>query len=145
MQNLRQRPQLVQFTSVSTYMRDDEVRDIVCYPSLRKLRRILQAMSMGPAWAFVQLACISKTRTLEALELVICGKPERTTPVRVLARGYLDQLVDDERVVVWEDKRDWLAIVFDDYEKYRVDFVGKLTVGLYLISSFVDSFLVSQM
>ena len=54
-------------------------------------------------------------------------------------------MIDDERVVVWEDKRDWLAIVFDDYEKYRVDFVGKLTVGLYLISSFVDSFLVSQM
>jgi hypothetical protein len=110
-------------------MRDDEVWDTVCYPSLRKLRRILDATSMGPAWALAQVACISKTRTLEALELVICGKPECTTPVRVLAREYLDQLIDDERVVVWEDKRDWLGIVSDDYEKCRVDFVGKLTLG----------------
>ena len=133
-QNLKQRPQLVQFTSVLTYMRDDEVRDIVCYPSLHKLRRILDATSMGPQWAVAQVACISKARTLEALELVICGKPECTTPARVLAMGYLNQLTDDERVVVWEDKRDWLGIVFEDYDKYRVDFVGELTLGLYFIS-----------
>lgn len=133
-QNLKQRPPLVQFTSVLTYMRDDEVRDIVCYPSLRKLRRILDAMSMGPQWAVAQVACISKARTLEGLEIVICGKPECTTPARVLAREYLDQLTDDERVVVREDGRDWLSIVFDDYEERRVDFVGELTLGSCLIS-----------
>jgi hypothetical protein len=133
-QNLKHRPRLVKFTSVLTYMRDDEVRDIVCYPSLRKLRRILDATSMGPQWAVAQAACISGARTLEALEIVICGEPECTTPARVLAREHLDQLTDSERVVIREDRRDWLGIAFDDYEECRVEFVGELTLGLlYLI------------
>ena len=135
LQNLEQRPRLVQFTSVLTYMRDDEVRDMVCYPSLRKLRRILEAMNMGPQWAVAQVACISKARTLEGMEIVICGNPGFAARARVLARKRLDKLPHDERVVVREDEcgRGWLGIVFDDYEECRVEFVGELTLGLYLI------------
>jgi len=118
------------------------VQDIVCFPSMRRLRRILDARSVGPQCAVAQVACISKARTLEGMEIVIFGKPVCTMPARVLARQYLDQSTDDKRVVVLEDERNWLGIVFHDYEEYRVNFVGKLTLGLYLISLTV--FLVSQ-
>lgn len=110
------------------------MQDIVCHPSLRKLRRIVDAMSMGPQWAVAQVACISKAQTLEGLEIVICGKPGCTTPARVLARKNLDQLTDDERIVIREDYRGWLGIVFDDYEGCRVDFISELTLGLYFMS-----------
>ena len=110
------------------------MQDIVCYPSLRKLRRIVDARSMGPQCAVAQVACISKARTLEEMEIVIFGNPVCTIPARVLARQYLDESTDDKRVVVLEDERNWLEIVFHDYEEYRVNFVGELTLGLYVIS-----------
>lgn len=123
-QDLKQLPALKTFTSVLTYMRDDEVQDIVCYPSMRVLRRILDGSSMAPHWAVEQVGCISKSPALERLEIVIFGRPAYTSAAAEVARDGLKEVTKDPRVVIPEDCRGWLDIVFVEFQDYRLAYLG---------------------
>ncbi|KAF8155830.1 hypothetical protein B0H34DRAFT_850794 [Crassisporium funariophilum] len=121
-QNLRQKPSLRHFTSAQTYMRDDEVLDIVCYPSLRTFRRISFGNSMAQLWAVDQVACVSKTQTLDKLEIVICGEPQITSPAWIVAQRNLEEMTDDARIVIRQDVRDWIRIVYEEHQEYLDSF-----------------------
>jgi len=125
-QDLKQLPALKTFTSVLTYMRDDEVQDIVCYPSMRVLRRILDGSSMAPHWAVEQVGCISKSPALERLEIVIFGRPAYTSAAAAVARDGLKEVTKDPRVVIPEDYRSWLDIVYVEFQDYRLAYLVSL-------------------
>jgi hypothetical protein len=117
--NLPQRPQLEHFTSSQTFMRDDEVVDLVLYPSMKIFRRITDANSMGPLWAVDQVPCISRTITLEEMEIVISGPPEYSTPALSLCKRKLNEVTNDPRIRLRQDRRHWLQIIFDEFLEYR--------------------------
>ncbi|KAF8966556.1 hypothetical protein BDZ97DRAFT_1806816, partial [Flammula alnicola] len=125
--DLERKPQLRQFTSTLTYMRDDEVRDVVCYPSMRTFRRIVHSESsnVGPRHAISQVGCISRSKTLEKLEIVICRNPGgtevMTQPEFVALDQEVKEITDDPRVMIREDAhREFLSILHDEYEGFRV-------------------------
>ncbi|KAF8903290.1 hypothetical protein CPB84DRAFT_1774434 [Gymnopilus junonius] len=127
-QALKQLPTLKAFTSVLTYMRDDEVQDIVCYPSMRVLRRILDGSSMAPHWAVEQVGCISKSPALERLEIVIFGRPAYTSVAASVVRDELKVVTKDPRVMISEDCRSWLDIVYAEFEEYWMEYLASMQI-----------------
>ena len=117
--NLTQRPQLEHFTSCYSVMRDDEVVDLVLYPSMKIFRRITDANSMGPFLAVSQVSCISKTITLEEMEIVISGPTSYSALALSLCKRKLDEMISDPRIKLRNDLRHWLQIVFDEFLEYR--------------------------
>lgn len=117
--NLPQHPHLEHFTSSQTFMGDDEVVDLVLYPSLKIFSRITDANSMGPLWAVDQVPCMSKTIMLEEMEIVISGPPEYSAPALSLCTMKLNEMTNDPRIKLHQDRRHWLQIIFDGFLEYR--------------------------
>ena len=117
--NLPQRPQLEHFTSLHTFMRDDEVVDVVLYPSMKFFRRITDGTNMDPFLAVGQVPCISKTTTLEEIEIVISGPPNYSTLALSLCKKKLDEITSDPRIKLRHDLRHWLQTIFDEFLEYR--------------------------
>lgn len=121
-QDLKKRPKLETFVSVLTYMRDDEVRDVVCFPSLKRFSRLLDAPSSAyltdPSLSFAvdQAKCVSQSTNLERLEIVLCG----CLPFIRQAK----EATDDPRVLVMGDARNWLNVIYDEYLLERQKFIG---------------------
>lgn len=125
-QDIKQQSALKHFTSISTYMRDDEVQDIVCYPSMRTFRRILETSSMAPQWAIEQVGCISKSENLDRMEILLFGRQDYTALVSEIVQEQLKKITDDPRVVIETDRRKWDAIVYSEYEDCKFAFQGVL-------------------
>ncbi|KDR80300.1 hypothetical protein GALMADRAFT_265460 [Galerina marginata CBS 339.88] len=127
-QNLKKRPLLKHFTSISTHMRDDEVQDIVCYPSMQTLVRISEGSSRAASLAAEQARCVSKSQTLERLDIVVCGWSLGTELAVVAARQMLNEVIDDSRISILMDRRAWTSVVYDQYEDWRLAYITSLII-----------------
>ena len=114
--NLPQRPQLEHFTSSHTFMRDDEVADLVLYPLMKIFRRITTLTNMGRLLAVGQ---VPRTMTLEEIEIVVSGPTEYSTLATSYSKRKLDEKTSDPRIKVRHDLRHWLQMVFDEFLEYR--------------------------
>lgn len=77
MRTLARAPGLRTLTSLNTYLRDDEVRDVVLCPNLRHFRRVVSSHSWPFGFAMDQLPIVSKSETLEKMEILIIGPDEK--------------------------------------------------------------------
>lgn len=121
-QDLTRRPQLRSFTSVATYMRDDEVREVVLHPSMRVFRRVIPPFSSLETHAVSQVTCVEEAKTLESLQIVLTGSPENNPS---MWRSWLLDVTKDPRVVILERSEDYWRIFSDDYEEYRLGFISE--------------------
>jgi hypothetical protein len=98
--NLTRRPRISYFTSIQSFMRDDEVQEVVIFPHMRLFRRIADLNSRNMlTFALEQASCISKSETLAEMQLLICGGGQHDEPVLELKARVLE-FTDDKRVVV---------------------------------------------
>lgn len=110
--NLKQRPHLRSFTSIMSYMRDDEVRDVVLYPHIRQFRRIVDSDRMSVALnrppPIVQLGWVAESDTLQKMEIIVCGPPTLF--------GTWGTEIDDKRIVIrlYRDT-DWVHLLRDEF------------------------------
>ena len=74
---------------------------------------------MGPFLAVSQVSCISKTITLEEMEIVISGPLIYSTLALASCKWKLDEMTSDPRIKLRQDLRHWLQIVFDEFLEYR--------------------------
>ncbi|PPQ86615.1 hypothetical protein CVT25_006799 [Psilocybe cyanescens] len=122
-QDLKQKPPLKMFTSVLTYMRDDEVQDAVCYPTMRRVRRMLESSSMAPHWAIEQVGCVSKSPALERMEIVLLGREQYTEIAAAVMKEQAKIVSRDPRVAIVEDNRSWVKIIYQEWDDYRLQFL----------------------
>ncbi|KAF9555256.1 hypothetical protein CPC08DRAFT_712174 [Agrocybe pediades] len=121
-QDMKQKLSLKHFTSISTYMRDDEIQDIICYPSMRTFRRILEASTMAPQWAVEQVGCISQSEHLDNMEILLFGRHEYTVLVAEVIQEQLKSITQDPRAIITRDGRTWNAIVYGEYQRSKFAF-----------------------
>ncbi|KDQ58453.1 hypothetical protein JAAARDRAFT_128814, partial [Jaapia argillacea MUCL 33604] len=73
LKNFRHHPRLRTITSIDTYMRDDEVKDIVLSPHCRVFRRAYIRSPQAVEYAFQQLPCVAQSSTLEEMRIELHG------------------------------------------------------------------------
>ena len=130
-QALARRPRLRSFTSAATYMRDDEVRDTVCWSTMRVVRRLYEAVGITARYAAEQVGCVAWTETLERLEVVVYGGARAVvTEATAALRKKTEAITQDKRVVVSEDARAaFIQIFCDEWEECRLEFVGMSAIS----------------
>lgn len=130
-QALARRPRLCAFTSAATYMRDDEVRDTVCWPAMRVVRRLYEPVGITARYAAEQVGCVTRTATLERLEIVVYGGARTAvTEAAAALRKKAEAITQDKRVVVSEDARETFVHIFcDEWKECRLGFVGMSAIS----------------
>jgi len=111
--NLMRHPRISHFTSIQSFLRDDEVQEIVLSPHMRQFRRIADFSSRNMlTFALEQASCISKSATLEEMQLLVFGSGQHDEPVLELNAEH----TDDRRVVVrsCQDKS-WLDLLHSEF------------------------------
>ncbi|KAF8068786.1 hypothetical protein FPV67DRAFT_1489718 [Lyophyllum atratum] len=112
--HMKHKPRIRYFTSAQTFMRDDEIQDLVLSPHLRIFRRV---MTPSRAWNFSfldQVACVSKSDALKEMQLVFCG---RLTPPIPELEVHLKTTTSDSRVVVSRSQYDnWMEVLHSDFQ-----------------------------
>ncbi|KAF9475712.1 hypothetical protein BDN70DRAFT_883420 [Pholiota conissans] len=122
-QDLTRRPRLKTFTSAATYMRDDEVRDVVCFPSMRVFRRMMPPLTMISFYAVNQVKCVEEARTLESLQIMLTGFSTPQKNDRKILDDFLLEVTKDPRVVVIERREEYVSVVWGEFEECRVNFI----------------------
>ncbi|GLB42085.1 hypothetical protein LshimejAT787_1101000 [Lyophyllum shimeji] len=111
---MKHRPRIRYFTSAQTYMRDDEVQNLVLSPYLRSFRRFITPNQAQSFSCLDQAACVSKSSTLEEMRLVFCGPI--TTPLP-LQEAHLKTVTNDPRVVIsMSDYENWVAALHAEFQ-----------------------------
>ncbi|KDQ32042.1 hypothetical protein PLEOSDRAFT_1100554 [Pleurotus ostreatus PC15] len=127
--HLMQRPRIRNFTSGQSYMRDDEVQDIILSPYLRRFRRI----GLGSAYssAVAQSECVSVSRTLEEMQIVLCGQDRGSEVLERIMETTLRSYTDDKRVSVTPNPlHDWISVLFEEFQFEYTIFVGTIVDDL---------------
>lgn len=89
---------LQSITSVNTYLRDDEVQDILLSSGMRHFRRVISAQSSPFGFAMEQLPVVSKSKTLEKMEILVVGPEAQLDAHRRHMLGH-PELTTDKRIV----------------------------------------------
>lgn len=110
--HLTKRPQLEHFTSADSFMRDDEVVDVVTFPSLKTFRR----MSSGVASSSVHLQaeCVPSS-TLGQYEIVVCNAGPSSGAVVASLESAVQQITDDPRISVSSIGSRWEHAIYEEY------------------------------
>ncbi|KAI5887239.1 uncharacterized protein SCHCODRAFT_02515885 [Schizophyllum commune H4-8] len=118
LRNLNHCPHIESFTSALSFMRDDEVKEIVTYPHMREFRRILQAHPLASVSDILvdQLPCVSASQTLESMRFEICGPQERAfgllgTITAKIQERHVDARITASRVA----EEDWMAYLHHEF------------------------------
>jgi hypothetical protein len=116
MKNLQRHPHISRFTSAQSFMRDDEVLEIVLFPYMRQFRRIADYVSRNMlTFALEQASCISKSETLEEMQISICGSRQHDEFVSELQADLLG-FTDDKRVTIYSSQeRSWLDLLRSEF------------------------------
>ncbi|KAJ2936762.1 hypothetical protein H1R20_g325, partial [Candolleomyces eurysporus] len=124
--NLPKKSQLQQFTSISTFMRDNEVQSLVLHPMLQTFRRLSEAIETDTLAKFAaeQVECVSKSTILKEYIIAICLRPGS------LYDGYsfIDQVeiklrenTEDPRVFVSTiPNQYWSDVIHEEYLSVRL-------------------------
>lgn len=118
LRNLQHCPRIESFTSALSFMRDDEVREIVTYPHMREFRRILQAHPLASVSDILvdQLPCVSDSQTLQSMRFEICGPRERAQGLLSTIKTKIQERQSDARISasrVAED--DWMVYLHEEF------------------------------
>ncbi|KAG6828175.1 hypothetical protein H0H92_008906 [Tricholoma furcatifolium] len=119
---MKRKPRIHHFTSIQTFMRDDEIRDLVVSPHIRTLRRIWS--SSGTRLYFLdQAECVRQSETLRVMELMFpCVDDHK---LRAL-RDYLKNVTNDPRVVISTDHSGtWEDIVRAEFEMEQISYLSE--------------------
>jgi hypothetical protein len=123
--HLTKRPQLEHFTSVDSFMRDDEVVDAVAFPSLKTFRRMSNSLTNGVAsFCTDQVECISSSSRLERYEIVVCKAGSSSGPVIASIESIIQQITDDPRIGVSSIGSRWEDAIYDEYCDRRRQYFG---------------------
>ncbi|KAF9467732.1 hypothetical protein BDZ94DRAFT_1247549 [Collybia nuda] len=117
--SLTRKPRIKRFTSAQTFMRDDEVVDVVLSPHLRRFRRISEIGpgKVTPFWMVEQAECITKSETLEKMEILLCGISELGEPMLKELQAKLPKITHDERVTIrWGQPPTWIELLRLEFE-----------------------------
>lgn len=122
LRQLNSGPPIVYLTSAFTFLTDNEMEDIASYPTMKKIRRLCDANSMGPFWAVKQAFIAAH---LQEYEIVICGTPDNTRFVRSLAEEILIEMDIDCSVTFREASLgSWVNLVHQEFVDWRHHFIG---------------------
>ncbi|KAL4268984.1 hypothetical protein AB1N83_002413 [Pleurotus pulmonarius] len=127
--HLMQRPRIRNFTSGQSYMRDDEVQNIILSPYLRRFRRI----GLGSAYssAVAQSECVSVSRTLEEMQIILCGQDRGSEVLERIMETTLRSYTDDKRVFITPNPlHDWISVLFEEFQVEYTVFVGTMVDDL---------------
>ncbi|KAG2008454.1 hypothetical protein CC2G_013886 [Coprinopsis cinerea AmutBmut pab1-1] len=101
--DLRNRPPIESFTSIATFMRLEEIQDVVNYPTLKTFRRLISnhdftVSVMAPS----ELTALTLPSSLETFDVIIVGKEATSSleSTREEIAQRLLQSLDDSRVQV---------------------------------------------
>ncbi|KAF6745386.1 hypothetical protein DFP72DRAFT_1077536 [Ephemerocybe angulata] len=125
--DLRKKPQLEHFTSAEAFMRDDEVLDVVTYPSMKTFRRMTNSTKNGVALCCTdQVECVAGSQNLERYEITICApEPEADEGTEDL-RTRVKEITDDPRVYISTvPGSQWNDVIYDEYCSARRQFFGE--------------------
>ncbi|KAG6888140.1 hypothetical protein C0995_010353 [Termitomyces sp. Mi166 len=92
--DMKRQPRIQNFTSVSSHMRDSEIKDFILSSHCRSFRIILPSLEQLD---FSQMAFVPQSKTLQFMEIVICHRDD------FLLSGYrarLKEVTNDPRVVM---------------------------------------------
>jgi len=120
-------PPVKYFTSVHTYLSEEEIENLVMYPTMEKVRKLCQANSMAPLWAVTQAAGVLRPEHIKAYEIVICGCPEYNDPAYVFAKRRMEEigLDKDPRVTLHQDLGgSWVELVYREFVECRRNFIN---------------------
>lgn len=135
--NLPKNSQLQQFTSISSFMRDDEVDSLVVYPTMQIFRRLSEAIDTDTLAGFAaeQVECVSKATNLKEFNIAICLRPGSlydgySLVDRVESR--LREMTRDSRVFVSSipDKY-WSDVVHEEYLSVRSESFGEIRLNVF--------------
>ncbi|KAL1943282.1 hypothetical protein VTO73DRAFT_4357 [Trametes versicolor] len=108
-----------EFLTMDTYMTEDELRQIVRSPSIRRVRRFFsKSVGLG---ALQQLGCVEDARGLEKLEIVCCSssKEEAAAALEEALQTYryepTPHVVLISRSHMYKGRCDPLALLHDDW------------------------------
>jgi hypothetical protein len=137
--NLSKDSQLQQFTSISAFMRDDEVRDLVMHPTLKSFRRLSEAIDTDTLAKFAaeQAECVSDSVTLKEYNIAICLRPRSLFDAYSLidqVENKLRENTQDSRVFVSTiPDRFWSDVVHEEYLSARLGMFGALISSVVLV------------
>lgn len=122
-------PPITYFTSAYTCLSDDELEDIVMWPTMKKVRKFCEANSMGPIWAINQAPVATKSPHLKEYEVVICGPPDYTEPACGFAKQSLRDMGVDSRVVLHDAPNgSWVSLIHQEFIDCRKCFIGRTSL-----------------
>lgn len=138
--DLRKRPRLEHFTSAECYMRDDEVLDVVTFPSLKTFRRMSNSLNGAVIFSTEKVECLSRSTTLEKYEIVVCNTKRLSIPVRTFIKALVQRKTDDPRICVksMPDCR-WGSIVYEEYCEFRRQHFSKFSSNLLCLEPYLKS------
>ncbi|KAF8233585.1 hypothetical protein L208DRAFT_1435535 [Tricholoma matsutake] len=114
--NLMRHPRIRHFTSAQTFMGDDEVQEIVLFPHMRQFRRIVDFDSRNTlSVALKQASCISKSKTLEEMQLLMCGNGQHDEAILKL-KAKVQYISDDKRIIIQSSQaKSWLDLLCSEF------------------------------
>jgi hypothetical protein len=131
--NLKQKPPIRYLTSAYTCLSDEEIEDVVMYPTIARMRKYCEAGTMGPAWTINQASIVTKSKSLQEYEIIICGAPDDTGPVYLFAEQTLKEMGVGKRVVLNQaPSGSWIKTIFNEFLDNRRCFIGELPPGVFV-------------
>ncbi|KAL1744864.1 hypothetical protein HDZ31DRAFT_63669 [Schizophyllum fasciatum] len=130
LRNLKRCPRIESFTSALSFMRDEEVREIVTYPHMREFRRILQAHPLAVASDILidQLPCVAESTTLESMRFEICGPQERALALlETISTKIRERNVDARISAVRVEEEDWIAYLHEELQDLKRQYLWQLS------------------
>ncbi|KIY47492.1 hypothetical protein FISHEDRAFT_45315, partial [Fistulina hepatica ATCC 64428] len=127
LRNLLRRPRIRTFTSALSFMRGDEVRDLVMSPDLRYFRRIMTVHPLAtiPTAMLGQLACVADSKSFEKMEFVFCGPAEKGEKLLRSFKECMKEHTRDPRVTaVRSEETDWVVFLHKEFLQIKADYVG---------------------
>ncbi|KAJ2916541.1 hypothetical protein MD484_g3849, partial [Candolleomyces efflorescens] len=126
--------QLQQFTSINSFMRDDEVRGLVMHQTMNSFRRLSEAIDSDTLakYAAEQVECVSDSATLKEYNIAICLRPGSLFDAHPLIDQVENELrkasLDSRAFVSTIPDRYWSDVVHDEYLSVRLAMFGALCI-----------------
>jgi len=113
--DLTREPRIRKFTSAQSFMRDDEVRDVILSPHMQKFRVLFSAQRASQIQTLEQVGCISETETIEEIEFLILGPTPSPSLLQEL-KEKLRNITTDRRVKIRTSPiASWIEFLYSEF------------------------------